>query len=190
MTDHAQGHPTAGRRRRHKSPATLPTVRDLPLPRLLDHMGAEDGPSDAEEEEEAKRYRSASTTPRSTTGTLLHYYDMVMGIALVEPQESVRFEEGRNSEFQDVVETAAHNREFSEQPDTQEGNQPDESVGAGEFHGGYGGASLRECLERLVPQEPTTSAACHSGDGMGASSSQTTNANSVVLCDLPQVRAL
>ena len=104
MTDQDQ-HPTAGRKRRHKSPAAaVPIVHELPLPRLLDHMGAEDGPSEAEEEKEAKRYRSASNTPRSTTGTLLHDYDMVMGIAPVESQESVRFEEGDNSEFQDVLE--------------------------------------------------------------------------------------
>ena len=80
---------------------------------------------------------------------------MVMGIAPVEPQESVRFEEGEDSECQDVVEMAAHSREFLDQPDTNESHPPVESVGAGEFHGGYGGASLRECLERIVPQEPT-----------------------------------
>ena len=138
-------------------------------------MGAEDGPSDAEEEKEAKRCRSASTTPRSTTGTLPHDYDMVMGIAPVEPQESARFEEGKNSEFQDVAETAAHSREFFDQPDTNERHQPGETVGSGEFHGGAGHASLGECLERIMPQEPTTSAALHSGDGMEASSSQMTN---------------
>ena len=77
MTDHDQGHPTAGRRRRHKSPAAVPIVPDLPLPRLLDHMVAEDGPSDTEEEKEVKRYRSASNTPRSTTPP--HDCDMVMG---------------------------------------------------------------------------------------------------------------
>ena len=60
----------------------MPSMHDLPLPRLLGHMGAEDGPSEAEEEEkEVKRQRSASTTPRSMSGTLPHDYDMVMGIA-------------------------------------------------------------------------------------------------------------
>ena len=78
-------------------------------------MGAEDGPSDVEEEEkEVKRQRSASTTPRSTSGTLAHDYDMVMGIAPVEPQESERFEEGNNSDFQDVEETAVRSQETSE----------------------------------------------------------------------------
>ena len=69
-------------------------MHDFPLPRLLDHLGAEDGPSQAEEEEkEAKRQRSASTTPRSASGTLPHEYGMVMGVAPVEPQESERFKE-------------------------------------------------------------------------------------------------
>ena len=183
MTDQDQGHPTAGRRRRHKSPAALPTLHDLPFPRLLDHMGAEDGPSDAEEERER---RSASTAPRSTTGALPHDYDMVMGIAPAEPQESVRFEEGDNSEFQDVVETAAHSQEFSDQPDNEESKNSTEAVGAGEFHGGYGGACLRECLERTVPQEPTTSAALHSGAGMWASSSQLTNPPQVMTPNMEQ----
>ena len=61
MTDQAD-HPAAGRRRRHKRPASFAPVRDLPLPRLLDHMGAEDGPSCSEEKKDAKRQRSASTT--------------------------------------------------------------------------------------------------------------------------------
>ena len=60
MTDQAD-HPTAGRRRRRKSPASVPPVHDLPLPRSLDHMGAEDRPSCSEEEKDAKRQRSAST---------------------------------------------------------------------------------------------------------------------------------
>ena len=143
MTDRDQGRPTAGRTRGHKSPTAVPIVRDLPLPRLLDHMGAENGPSYAEEKH-AKRCRSASNTPRSTTGTLPHDYDMVMGIALVDPQESVRFEEGDNSEFHDVVGATTHNQEFSDQPAKEEGNNATESVGAGEFHGGYGSASVRE----------------------------------------------
>ena len=67
MTDQ-QNHPTSGgrRRRRHKSAAAVPHMHDLPLPSLLDRMGAdEDGPSCSEEEKETKRLRSASTTPRS-----------------------------------------------------------------------------------------------------------------------------
>ena len=81
-----------------------------------------------------------------------HDYDMAMGIAPVEPPESVRFEEGDNPEFQDVVETAAHSQEFSDQPDKEDNNQqPTEPVGAGEFHGGYGSASsLRMNMIRML----------------------------------------
>ena len=58
MTDQSQDHPTQGRRRRHKSPASLPLMHDLPLPRLLDHMNADDGLFEAEEKEkDAKRQR-------------------------------------------------------------------------------------------------------------------------------------
>ena len=42
-TDQNQDHPTSGRRRRHKSPAATPYMHDLPLPRLADHMAAENG---------------------------------------------------------------------------------------------------------------------------------------------------
>ena len=149
----------------------IPSMHDLPLPRLLDHIGAEDGPSNAEEEEkEAKRCRSASTTPRSTSGTLSHDYDMVMGIAPVEPQESVRFEEGNNSDFQDVEETAAHSQQSPALPE----NPVTETIGAGEFHGGYGSVCLRECVERMMSQEPTTSATRHSGEGLRPTSSNRT----------------
>ena len=129
MTDHSQDHPTQRRRRRHKSPASVPSAHHLPLPRLLGHTNAADEPSEAEEEEkDAKRQRSASTTPRSTSGTLPREYDMVMGIAPVEPQESERFEEGNDSDFHDAGETTAR------EPDIQEGTAT-ETLGPGEFHG-------------------------------------------------------
>ena len=131
-------------------------MHDLPLPRLLDHMGAEDGPSEAEEEEkDAKRQRSAFTTPRSTSGTLPHECDMVMGIAPVEPQESERFEEGNDS---DAEEPTARKL-----PETH-GNAITETVGSGEFHGGYGSALLRECIE-ITLQQDATPATLHSGEG-------------------------
>ena len=81
MTDQNQSHPTQGRRRRRKSPANLSAAQHLPLPRLLDHMNAADGPSDDEEEEkDAKHQRSAPTTPRSISSLHPHKYDEVMGI--------------------------------------------------------------------------------------------------------------
>ena len=104
MTDQNQSHPTQGRRRRHKSPAHLATGQQLPLPRLLDHMNAADEPSDDEEEEkDAKRQRSAPTTPRSTSSIHPHEYDEVMGITQVEPRDAKRFAEGSDSDFQDAV---------------------------------------------------------------------------------------
>ena len=99
MTDQNQDHPTQGRRRRHKSPACLPDAHRVPLPRLLDHMNAADGPSDDEEEKDAKRQRSEPTTPRSTSSRLPHEYDGVMGITQVEPRGAERFEEGNDSDF-------------------------------------------------------------------------------------------
>ena len=50
MTDQNQSHPIPGSRRRRKSPASLPAAQHMPLPRLLDHLDAADGPSDEEEE--------------------------------------------------------------------------------------------------------------------------------------------
>ena len=87
MTDQ-QDHPTTRRRRRHKSPPTSSQMHDLPFPTLLDHMGAEDGPSCSEEENDAK-LRSASTTPRSARGTQLNDYDRAMGVTSVGSKESV-----------------------------------------------------------------------------------------------------
>ena len=91
MTEQSN-HPTAGRRRRHRSPAVVPHMHDLPLPLLLDHMGADgDGPSCSEEEKEVKRLRSASTTPRSERGTHPNDYDQVKGVTSVGSRESVKF---------------------------------------------------------------------------------------------------
>ena len=56
-------HPTAGRRRRHKSPPTLHAPVALPVPRLDDHLDTDHGPSDEEGEKEATRQRSEPTTP-------------------------------------------------------------------------------------------------------------------------------
>ena len=56
------GHPTGGRRRKRKSPPA--TSADLlEPPRLSEHLM--DGPSGDEEESEAKRLCSTSTTPES-----------------------------------------------------------------------------------------------------------------------------
>ena len=160
MTDQAD-HPTAGKRRRHKSPASIPPVHDLPLPRLLDHTGAEDGPSCSEEEKDAKRQRSASATPRSTMGTLPYEYDRVMGVASVGSHESVTFGEGNDPEIEDTPDTVAHNREEEVNEGQEEGvDQCDVTPGVGEFHRGFGSVSFRECLNLAAQSTNNPSAPC------------------------------
>ena len=103
MTDQNQSHPTQGRRRRHKSPACPADAQQL-LRRPRDHLDTADGPSDDEEEKDAKRQRSEPTTPRSTSSGPPHECDEVMGITQVEPREAERFEEGNYSNFQEPPE--------------------------------------------------------------------------------------
>ena len=155
-------HPTAGRRRRHKSPASVPPVRDLPLPRLLDHMGAEDGPSYSAEEKDGKRQRSASTTPRSTMGTFPYEYDRAMGVTSVRSHESERFGDGNDPETEDTPDTLAHNREICEE----KVDHRDVVPGVGEFHGRFGSASLRECVKIATQSTNSSSAPCHSEDSV------------------------
>ena len=145
-------------------------------------MVAEDGPSSAEEENEATRQRSASATPRSATGTLPHDYDGVMGVASVGSQESVRFGEEDDSEFKEVEEMATHSLNVPDETKTNKDQPPDVSTKSGDFRGGYGSASLKECLERMASenreprhQDATTSAALHFGEGTGAGSPHSTN---------------
>ena len=83
MTESNAEHPTAGRRRRHKSPPALHETVALPVPRLADHLDTENGPSDEEGEKEAKRQRSEPTTPIATSSILPYEYDEVMGITQV-----------------------------------------------------------------------------------------------------------
>ena len=83
MTEQGMDHPTQGRRRRHKSPASIPSAQSMPVPRLADHLDTFDGPSDEEGERDAKRQRSEPTTPISTSSRPPHEYDEVMGITQV-----------------------------------------------------------------------------------------------------------
>ena len=78
MTESNAEHPTAGRRRRHKSLPALHATVALPVPRLADHLDTENGPSDEEGEKEAKRQRSEPTTPISTSSRLPYEYAEVM----------------------------------------------------------------------------------------------------------------
>ena len=90
----------------------------------------------------------------------------------MEPQESERFEEGKNSDFQDAEETAVHSRELPEVHD----KSTTETVGGWGISWGiwqvhhYENAWRGYCLKRLPP--PATR---HSGEGLGPSSSNMTN---------------
>ena len=148
MTEANMEHPTAGRRRRHKSPPTLHAQVALPVPRLDDHLDTEHGPSDEEGEKEAKRQRSEPTTPISTSSRLRYEYDQVMGITQVGSGETEGFEEGIDLEYHDAA----------EDPNVLE---PEENTREAVLsHGGCGSSSLRECIELL--NNPT----CHSGPKM------------------------
>ena len=88
MTESDMEHPTAGRRRRYKSPPTLHASAALPVPRLDDHLDTENGPSAEEGEKEAKRQRSEPTTLISTSSRLPYEYDQVTGITQVGSGET------------------------------------------------------------------------------------------------------
>ena len=64
MAEANMEHPTAGRRRRHKSPPVLHAQPAIPVPRLEDQNDTENGPSDEDGEKDAKRQRSEPTTPK------------------------------------------------------------------------------------------------------------------------------
>ena len=143
MTEADTEHPTSGRRRRYKSPPALHDTFALPVPRLVDHIDTENGPSDEEGEKEAKRQRSEPTTPISTSSRLPYEYDdEVMGITQVDPREAEGFEEGLDLEYHDA----------SENPSVPE---PPESVPKSVFsHGGCGSSSLREGSRPAAGYEP------------------------------------
>ena len=128
MTEQSMDHPTQGRRRRHKSPSTVPVAPLLPVPRLADHLDINDGPSDEEGGKEAKRQKSEPTTPISTSSRLPNEYDEVMGITQVDPGEAESFEERVEPEFQDVEE---------ELPKEVEAKLDLGTHGSGVSHGGF-----------------------------------------------------
>ena len=64
-------------------------IAHLQPPTLPEYLRGDDGdgPSGSEEDTEAKRLRSSSTTPRSAKGTDPDDYDHVMGIPRRNPQK-------------------------------------------------------------------------------------------------------
>ena len=153
MTEHDMNHPTQGRRRRHKSPSSISSAPPMPLPRLADHLDTADGPSDEEGEKDAKRQRSEPTTPRSTSSRPPREYDEVMGIIQVEPRDVERFEEGIDLEFQDAEETITKKTGKVIETEVHE---------VGGLHGGFGSATLRECLDRINQDRTDAPATRHS----------------------------
>ena len=158
MTESNMEHPTAGRRRRHKSPPIIITIMHaavaLPVPRLDDHIDTEIGPSDEEGEKEAKRQRSEPTTPISTASRLPYEYDQVMGITQAASGEAEGLEEGLDLEYHDAA----------EDPNVLE---PEEQLREPVLsHGGCGSSSLRECIELMSNSERKAPATCHSGPKM------------------------
>ena len=163
-------------------------MHDLPLPNLLDHMGGEDRPSCNEEEKDAKRQRSASTTPRSARGTQPYDYDRVMGVTSVGSQEWVRFgEEVIRRQRMCKTRLLTHSSEELDRTHDEDDMYHDANPGIGEMHGGYGSASLRECLGRLVQPTTTTSATCHFGEGVGDIASRMTDPSQVMSPNVNQI---
>ena len=154
MTEADMGHPTAGRRRRHKSPPTLHAPIALPVPRLDDHLDTENGPSDEEGKKEAKHQRSEPTTPISTSSRLPYEYDQMMGVTQVGSGETEGFEEGTDLVYHDAAE------------DTNVLEPNDNSQATVLSHGGCGSSSLRECIELLNNPQRKSPATCHSGANM------------------------
>ena len=148
MTESNSEHPTAGRRRRHKSPPVLRATVALPVPRLADHLDTENGPSDEEGEKEAKRLRSEPTTPISTSSRLPYEYDQVMGITQVDSGETEGLDEGLDLEYHDAT----------EDPHVLEPVEP-----MREPVGGCGSSSLRGCIELLNNTERNAPATLRSG---------------------------
>ena len=153
MTDQNQSHPTQGRRRRHKSPASLPAAPHMPLPRLVDHLDTADGPLDEEEEKDAKRRRSEPTTPKSTSRRPREY-DEVMGITRVEPRDAGRFQEGNDSVL----------KKLQQEKLTLVIGPNQRIVGLGKSTGEYGSATLRECLDRISQGRIVALATLHFGE--------------------------
>ena len=151
MTESQIDHPTAGRRRRYKSPPVLHGNSALPVPRLADHLDTENGPSDEEGEKEAKRQRSEPTAPISTSSRLPYEYDQLMGITQVESGDAEGFEEGLDLEYHDATEN----------PGAPEPESPTQEPAPS--HGGCGSSSLRECIELLNNTGRKAPATCHSG---------------------------
>ena len=153
----SSGHPTSGRRGKYKSPATRAAeeAADLLEPLLLpERLRGDDGPSGNEEESEAKRPRSTSTTPKSGRGIDPDDYDRLMGISSVNPSEEDRFGDWDVTDMEAVEEGVANDSMTPTSMFSGSGNCP----GADVESRGYGRASLMECLDRSLSRVPSLAA--------------------------------
>ena len=156
MTEAADIHPTDGRRRREKGPPS-----GLALPRLERVSDTERGHSeDSAGEKEAKRQRSQSGTPVSTPRRMPYEYDAMMGITRVGTREAEGFDEDLDStEYHDANDT-------TEETTRKGGNETDaQEQKSTVFQGGYGSASLKECIDLLNATSSIAPAPLDSGVG-------------------------
>ena len=112
-----------------KGPASHPHLPDLPL---LPQEG--ESSNGLEEEKEAKRPRSISTTPRSGKGLEPYEYDRLMGVPSVgSSSEEIR--DGEGTEIEENLQVGVTNDSIP---------RPDSSSGVGKNSRGIGSASLLE----------------------------------------------
>ena len=100
-----------------------------------------------------KRMRSVRDQNQSTSSRTPRKYDEVMGITQVEPRDAERFEEGLDSEIQDAEEVITEKTGKVIETEVHE---------VGGLHGGFGSATLRECLDRINQDRTDAPAARHS----------------------------
>ena len=114
----SSSHPTSGKRRKHKNPATRAAeeaVARLEPPVLQEYLRGNDGdgPSGSEEEKDAKRMRPTSTTPRSCRGTDPDEYDRIMGISSAQTPEVERFGDGNVTDAEGIDQGVANDSDAS-----------------------------------------------------------------------------
>ena len=132
---------------KYKSPASRAAEEAadrIEPPVLPEYLRGDDGLSGNEEENDAKRPHSTSTTPKSVQGTDLDEYDRVMGISSVHPSEGDRFDDGDLTDTEGMEEGDANDSENSNPIVSGLDNRP----GADFDSRAYGSASLIECLNR------------------------------------------
>ena len=131
----------------YKSPATRAgeeAADRLEPPVLPEYLRGGDGPSGNEEENDAKRLRSTSTTPKSARGMDPDEYDCMMGIPSVHPSEGDRFGDGDVTDTEKMGQGVADDSTASTPIVSGLGTCPGLDLDSR----GCGSASLMKCLDR------------------------------------------